>query len=156
MTPLSIFSGPWGWLIKWGIIAALVAVWSGYFYVKGIDHQQNADAVEHTKQQEAAQAAALRIAGLHRTIVTKLLGDLNDLKSHQPHIAAVTGGVCNTTGSVPSGVSGLRSGTLTGYAPSEIAGLGEAIAFDAGNYPECVARLHALVEAVKAAGGDKP
>lgn len=157
MTPLSIFSGPWGFLIKWGIIALLCAGLYGKGYINGLDHQQNADAVEHAKQQIDAQADALRIAGKQRAIANKLLGDLNDLKSHKPRITAVAGVVCNNSGpSDQTGVPGVRTDTAAGNAPSTAALVCPAVSHDADLYGECVARLHALVEAVKAAGGDKP
>lgn len=157
MTPLAIFGGPWGLLIKWGIIALLCAGLYGKGYINGLDHQQDADAIEHAKQQQIAQADALRIAGLHRAIVTKLLGDLDDLKSHKPRITSIPGVVCNNSGrSDQTGVPSVRSGTSAGNAASAAALVCPAVSHDADLYGECVARLHALVEAVKAAGGDKP
>jgi hypothetical protein len=38
MNPLAIFSGPYALLIKWGVIAALVAAFAGFFWIKGDEH----------------------------------------------------------------------------------------------------------------------
>lgn len=38
MTPLAVFSGPWGWLIKWGVIVVLFLSGVAFGWVKGNDH----------------------------------------------------------------------------------------------------------------------
>lgn len=38
LTPLSLFTGPYGVIAKWGVIAALCAAVSGFFWVQGDRH----------------------------------------------------------------------------------------------------------------------
>lgn len=38
MNPLAIFTGPYALLAKWGLIAALVSAFAGFFWIKGNEH----------------------------------------------------------------------------------------------------------------------
>ena len=66
MNALAIFSGPYGLLIKWGIIAALVASFGGWSWFKGNEHgtQKLTDYIG----QQAAQT--VRIAAARVQVVT--------------------------------------------------------------------------------------
>lgn len=66
MNPLSIFAGPYGFLIKWGIIAALASAFAGYFWFKGNEH-----GTQKLYDYQAAQAKeAVRIANARIQVVT--------------------------------------------------------------------------------------
>lgn len=65
MNPLALFTGPYALLAKWGVIAALVAAFAGYFWLKGYEH-----GTQKLIDYQARQATeAVRVGGLRVQIV---------------------------------------------------------------------------------------
>lgn len=76
MNPLAIFAGPYGLLIKWGIIASLVASFAGYFWMKGNEH-----GTQKLLDYQAAQAIeAVRIAKGRDTVTVKVVDNFIKVK----------------------------------------------------------------------------
>lgn len=68
MNPLAIFAGPYGWLIKWGIIAGLVASFYAYAWFRGNEH-----GTQKLLDYQAAQAVeAVRVANARIQIVREV------------------------------------------------------------------------------------
>lgn len=146
MIPLAIFSGPWGWLIKWGLIAALAASCCGYVYVRGISHQQDKDALE--RADAVVQAEQLRKVVQKRlnNIVVDLRGQIHELESNRPFVTVVRSGVCK--GPVPGVQPSDRQRDTGADAGAEVPGLSQAFADDAADYPRCYAKLNACQDTV--------
>lgn len=67
MNFLSLFSGPYAALAKWGVIAALLAAFGGWCWVKGNSHGSQ----KLFDYQKKEMAEAVRLAGVRTKIVTQ-------------------------------------------------------------------------------------
>lgn len=100
------------------------------------ERQREADAVESKRQRDGFQKRG-----------KELEHEIENLRSRKPAIRYVPNRMCSGPDSSVSAASGEPDAE---DAARQAAAIGEALAHDADHYPECVARLDALIDAESA------
>lgn len=134
------------------IVIALVGVVYSAGWVKGVSHQQDADAVAYAKARDASDAAHYALQGQFHSVSSKLEGEKDANAKSAPVIAVVHTASCmrDDGGSLPGHAShpGERDETPRSSAAAAI---GEALKHDADRYPDCVSSLNAALDLLNAA-----
>jgi|SRR5579859_1484541 len=159
---------PYGVIVHYGLMLLAIAAFAGFFYVKGVDHQQLVDQAAAERAGEQARALTLKREEAMRAISTTYQGVHANDQAIQPaaqdavvHFIDGPGGLRGCPAQRGAQMPGVRSQPAAedagaGTDPGGHQALAADIGHDAVLYASCKHQLDALIDTAIAAGADQP